>query len=303
MPQISFSTDWLKKFSDPYALLGISVAADDRRVLKRYRNVAKILHPDSYALVDDGTKELASQIFARLVNPAYQKLKQDKGRAETLAMLRFRVRRITREGSLVPQTEIARQLMAAPVQEAEIFYEQAIATLAESQYPTFEQFEAITQQLGELNLVFLRQKMGDPIIREKRTGLVSAAEAKPIQFTPVEPEVVEKPVANYAQRHYERARAYSAKASWSLAVQELRDAIKLEPANSDYHALLGKVYLMQELVGMAKVHFRQALKLNPQNSLALEYAKRLGLELPAQAANDKKPGRGGLFSLFGAKKQ
>ena len=303
MPQIPFTTDWLKKFSDPYAVLGVSVAADERRILKRYRNVAKLLHPDSLVTADDSVRDLASQLFARLVNPAYQKLKQDKGRAETVAMLRFRVRRQNRENPVPPSSLISRQLLDAPFHSVDIFYEQAIAQLIEAQYSPLEQFESVTDQLDELNLVYLQLKMGEPLIREKRTGIVSASTAKPIQFTPVAAET-EKSTSNYAQRHYERAQEYMKKGNWSMATQELRDALRIESDKSEYHALLAKAYLMQNLPGMAKVHFRQALKLNPNDPLALEYAKRLkiSLESPPNGSDNTQQTRAGLFGLFARKR-
>ncbi|MBW4523108.1 MAG: DnaJ domain-containing protein [Scytolyngbya sp. HA4215-MV1] len=306
--------DWLTKFTDPYALLGVSVAADDRRILKRYRNIAKLLHPDSYVASDaalgefastseTSLGEFASQLFARLVNPAYQKIKQEKGRAETSAILRHQVRRLNRDTRMVPTTEIARKLLQEQG-KADVFYEQAVSDLAESQYQPLEQFEIVTQQLCELNLVYLQLKMGDIFIREKRTGLVSAEEAKPIQFTPVKKNP-DQQVENYAQRHYNRAQEYMKKANWQQAIQELRDAIKIEADKSEYHAMLGLVYYAQSMKGMATVYFRQALKLNPKEPLACKYAKELGLQTDATDDRSKKPEpkRSGLFGLFGTKQK
>ncbi|MCU0566160.1 MAG: DnaJ domain-containing protein [Oculatellaceae cyanobacterium Prado106] len=284
MPQTTFSLDWLNQFSDPYAVLGLSVGADEHRVLKRYHAIAKLLHPDSYAHLldrlsaDDLPVELANQIFARLVNPAYQQLKQEKGRAEIMAVLRFRARRLNQEQNLLPQSAIARRLLQTPAPELEIFYEQAVVQLADLQFDPVYQFEPITQQLVEINLVYLHLKMGDPMIRERRTGIVSAPHAVPIQFTPAPAETAEIAVS-YAQRHYQRAQQYAKHANWLRAVAELRDALRLEPQKSEYHSFLAKVYLMQNLKGMARVHFRQALKFNPQDPLALEYAAKLKISL------------------------
>jgi tetratricopeptide (TPR) repeat protein len=312
MAQSSLPSDWLNQFSDPYALLGVSVAADDRRVLSRYRAVAKLLHPDGQVLADEAAKQLAGQLFARLVNPAYQKLKQEKGRAENVALLRFKVRRLCREAPLSPKSALATQLMQHPVSQVDVFYEQAIAQLAESQYQPLDQFEPITRELGELNLVYLQLKMGEVFIREKRTGIVSAPEAKPLQFTPA-PEA--PPHENYAQRHHRRAQEYMKKGNWTQAVQELRDAIKIESDKSEYHALLGVAYLHQNLKGMATVHFRQALKLNPQDPLAAKYAPKLGIQTNsiqdvqpngksanAQQKQKATKSNGGLFGLFRSKK-
>jgi curved DNA-binding protein CbpA len=308
---MSFSSDWLHQFTDPYAVLGLSVAADEHRVLKRYRAIAKLLHPDSNAAEESAQRELASEILARLVNPAYQRLKQAKERAETVTTLRLRVRSINRDEPLLPHSDLGRQLLKIPAQELDIFYEQAIVRLAETQFQPLSQFESITQQLGELNLVYLHLKMGEPAIREKRTGIVSAKQARPVQFAPSTTETADV-ATSYAQRHYQRAQEYAKKANWAQAVAELRDAIRLEPHRSEYHSLLAKAYLMQNLVGMAKVHFRQALKFNPNDPLALDYVKKLSLapdsaasSTPAKATNKadaKVSGSGGLFGLFAKKR-
>jgi curved DNA-binding protein CbpA len=309
MAQTSFSSDWLNLLSDPYAVLGLSVAADDRRVLKRYRSVAKLLHPDGFAAADAATKQLASQLFARLINPAYQKLKQEKERAESLAALRLHIRQMNRDEPLQPRSALAHQLLQAPTQEVEVFYEQAIDRLSERQFQPieqpFDQFASIAQQLSELNLVYLYLKTSEPVIREKRTGLVSATEAK--SFTPPSVETIQT-VTSYAQRHYRRAQVHIQQSNLPQAVAELRDAIRLENDKSEYHALLSKVYLMQNLPGMAKVHCRQALKLNPQDPLALQYAARLNLPIDspaqpskAQSGEQKSPAKpnGSNTSFFG----
>lgn len=302
MSLLPFSADWLKQFSDPYAVMGLAVTADDRRALKRYRHIAKLLHPDSLTEADSETRDFATQLFARLVNPAYQKLKQEKGRAEMLATLRFRVRRMTKEEALVPKSPSARQLLGVPAASIDTFYEQAVTELADAQYQPIDQFVRIAPQIEELNLVYLRLKMGEPMIREKRTGIIPAADAKPLEFTPVAPN--EKVTANYDQRHYQRAQEYMKHAEWAKAVQELRDAIRIDPKKSDYHALIGKAYLMQNLSGMAKTYFQQALKLNPRNELALQHAKQLNLQIdPLMSGTAQKDEKGGLFGGLFAKKR
>jgi tetratricopeptide (TPR) repeat protein len=265
-----FSLDWLNQFSDPYAVLGVSVVADERRILKRYHSVAKLLHPDRFTLNEASHDDLANQILARLVNPAYQQLKQGTKRTEAIAMLRFRARRLRQDLPLLPQSAIARRMMETPLPELDVFYEQAIAQLAPLQFEPIYQFEPIAQQLAELNLVYLHLKMGE-LIREKPTGIVSAPQAVTTQFAAATPQMAN----SYAQRHYQRAQEYAKYANWLQAVAELRDALRLEPEQSDYHALLAEVYWMQNLKGMAKVHFRQALKFDPENAIALSYATKV----------------------------
>jgi curved DNA-binding protein CbpA len=304
MSQILFSPDWPSRFSDPYAVLGLSVAADERRVLKRYHTIAKRLHPDSLASADPAINKLATQLLARLVNPAYQRLKQEKERAETMALLRLQIRRINRDEPLSPQSPVAQKLLKLPIQEADVFYEQSVVQLGESQYQELANFESITQQLGELNLAYLYLKMGEPVIREKRTGIVAATQAKPIQFAPNQTETAQVAI-NYAQRHYYRAQEYAKKANWTQVVAELRDAIRLESTRSEYHSLLAKAYLMQNLIGMAKVHFRQALKFDPKDPLALQYAAKLNLSAepePKAKAGARNSSGGGLFNLFTKKR-
>jgi len=319
MANAALVSEWFDQFSDPYAVLGVSLAADDRRVLKRYRNVAKLLHPDADLSADTAIQELASQLFARMVNPAYQRLKQEKGRAECKATLRFHVRRLNRDTPLQPNSDLARQLMRCPVTEVDIFYEHAVEELSTVQYQAFDRFPQITQQLTELNLVYLQLKMGEVFVSEKRTGLVAANQARPVQFAPL-PSDHEVNSESYAQRHYRRAQEYMKKGNWSQAVQELKDAIKLEADKAEYHSLLGLAYLHQQYAGMAKVYLRQALKLNPQDPIALKYAAKVGLESPAPPQNgkvsqnnttsanrsmqsaEKDKKKGGLFGLFGGEK-
>jgi tetratricopeptide (TPR) repeat protein len=153
--------------------------------------------------------------------------------------------------------------------------------------------------------------MGDVLMREKPTGLVSAAEAKPIQFTPTDTKTNSE---SYAQRHYRRAQEYMKKGNWKEAEQELRDAIKIEAGKSEYHALLGVAYLQQNLQSMAKVYLRQALKLNPKDPLACRFAPKLGLEIVAplkeqlngstlkDQVENKAAKNSGLFGFFRSKK-
>lgn len=313
MSQIAFSPEWLTQFSDPYAVLGLSVSADDRRVLKRYHAIAKHLHPDSFGGTDTAEAEVANQILSRLINPAYQEIKQEKGRAETLARLRMRVRDTARQSRPIASTAQAQSLLDAPSHSLDMLYEQAIASMADVQYTPLSQFLIITPQLLELNTIYLYIKIGAPEIREKRTGVIPAVAARPIQYATLSPDAIATTGPSYAERHAQRAREYLKKRNWSMAVQELRDAIRLEPTQGEFHALLAIAYLMQNLPGMAKVHCRQALKLDPGNQLAIRYAKKLGIEVvlpPISSSADSsgrqasKPSnsadpRKGLFGLFG----
>ncbi|MGF1461508.1 MAG: DnaJ domain-containing protein [Leptolyngbyaceae cyanobacterium] len=311
MTSPAFSPDWLKQFSDPYAVLGVSVAADERRIAKRYRQIAKHLHPDQQIGKPEETREFTNVVLTRLVNPAYQRLKQDKGRAETLATLRFKVRRLTREGKLNPQETLSQQLLQIDEAEVEVFYEKALSEISESQYTSVASFATKTEAIAELNLIYLRRKMGDPVIREKRSGLMSPATvthaASTTTPTAAAANTKDAPQVDYAQRHVARAKTYIAGKSYAEAVQELRDAVRIEPNNSNYHTMLGQAYMMQKMVGMAKVHIRQALRLDAKNPIAQKYAKQLNVDIAAatnppharsSSNGNGKSKRGGLFNLF-----
>ncbi|PSR19822.1 molecular chaperone DnaJ [filamentous cyanobacterium CCP3] len=289
MSHAAFSPEWLKRFTDPYALLGLSVAADERRILKRYRTVAKQLHPDALMHVAPELRQFATQVLPKLVNPAYQRLKQDKSRNEALAMLRFKVRRLSRDQQLTPTGEQSQQLLKVPEPEVDVFYEQAVDRLCDRQYESETDFESCTQQLSELNLVYLRRKMGAPVIREKRTGLMSTASIprSPAPL-PADPPPDGKAVSGlmYAERHYSRAQEYLKGKNVQAAIQELKDALKIDPQNSSYHCLLGQAYLLSKLMGMAKVHFKQALRLNPKNAVALKYAQQLKITVADAPVRD-----------------
>lgn len=306
MSTAPFSPDWIKRYSvDPYAVLGVAVTADERRILKRYRQVAKRLHPDIQATQNESGREFANQVLTRLVNPAYQRLKQDKGRSETLATLRFKVRRLSREQKLLARGELAQQLRESPEPEVDVFYEQALSTLSEAQYSSSEAFAKRTAAIAELNLIYLRRKMGEPVIREKRAGLVSSAVVQqPVSVTANNSagQPVSGPPINYAQRHIDRAKTYINNKKYPQAIQELRDAVRIEPTNSDYHTMLGQAYLLDQKGGMAKVHIRQALKLDSRNAVALKYAQQMNLDITDLSGNGaKKKKSGGLFGRFAKK--
>jgi DnaJ domain len=84
------------------------------------------------------------------------------------------------------------------------------------------------------------------------------------------PDIRSQRVHNYLQL----AECYIEQRQWITAWEALHTALQLDNTNSKCHALLGLVYLNQNLVGMAKVSFRQALRLNPREALALKHITR-----------------------------
>ncbi len=291
------SPAWFSQFTDPYAVLGVSVTADDRRILKRYHQVAKRLHPDVQNAPSAEADAFANQALPKLVNPAYQRLKQEKQRSEILAMLRFKVRRLAREGKFQPQCKESQHLQTVPEAEVDTVYEHTLQLLSTTQYDSAEDFTACTHRISELNLVYFQRKIGETIIREKRVGVmkspiagrtVTSSDGGASQATMGQGSVVDSAPA-YADRHYQRAREYLQGKNAPAAIQELRDALKLEPKNSNFHSLMGQAYLLNKLPGMAKVHFKQALRIDPNNVVAQKYARQLKIDIEPTAPTQSAP--------------
>jgi tetratricopeptide (TPR) repeat protein len=273
-----FDTAWITQAEkDPYAALGVSIFADDRRISKRYWQVAKLLHPDTQVGQNGVTTEFANQLITRIINPTYQRLKQEKTRSEVLATMRFRVRRLANQNGLQPSFESAQQLLRIPEAEVDVFYENTLTQLAEPQFSSPAHFHQTLIQIGQLNLICLRRKMGDVIIREKRTGLVAAPQ-------PPERQEPDPPPTNYAEKYRIRAMSYLQQQNYDMALQELRDALKIEPNNVEFHSLIAQVYFMQQKYGMAKAHLKRTLQLNPNHPVAQKYLQRLEQLAPTAKA-------------------
>ncbi len=280
---------------DPFALIGVSVSADEKRLAKRYRQIAKQLHPDALAggqVCGEMVQAIAAQVIARIVNPSYQKLKHENGRQESLATIRFKVRRLVRTEKLVPTFQSAQQLTAVADDGVDIFYEQSLTWLADSQFQSLQELHTYSLEISQLNLIYLSRKLENLIIRPKRAGLMSAV-VTPTAATPApitqsisgaisneSTAATDEPEINYAQKHSARAKRYLLQQNYELAVQELREALKISPQDPEIHSMIGQAYYRQNMSGMAKTYFRQALKLKPNHKVALKYSKLLGM-LPA----------------------
>ncbi len=273
---------------DPFALIGVSVSADEKRIAKRYRHIAKQLHPDALAsgsVAEGMNATIAAQVIARIVNPSYQKLKHEKGRQESLTTIRFRVRRLVRTEKLLPTFKSAQQLADIDDENVDIFYEQWMTWFSERQFQSLDSLYTRSLEISQLNLIFLSRKLENLVIRPKRAGLISAAVTPTAAVAAKTAEATESseaaspdtPDINYAQKHTSRAKTYLTQQNYEMAVQELREALKISPQNPEIHSMIGQAYYRQNLSGMAKTYFRQALKLKPTHKVALKYSKLLGM--------------------------
>ena len=309
-----FSTE----FTDNYALLGVPVTADPKEVRKSYLKIARRLHPDSNAKAGEDEKQLASQLLSKFVNPAWECISQEKSRIEYGVLMKMKGKGAAAGDETVVNTfgPYARQLLVTP--DVDLKYRSLVQELANKQYEVLNQVEELTAQLSELNLVYLMKTEGRTV--GGPAGSPEAATVKTGSATPTpQPQASTNPYAarqSLAEPYYNRAEIAFRRQNYAQAVLELRDALKLEPTNSRFHALMGMVYLEQKQGTMARIHFDKALGTNPQEPMAVEGKARLQAMAGAQASTDKAgkatpkatstskdPKAGGLFGgLFGKKK-
>jgi curved DNA-binding protein CbpA len=320
--QMSFQlTRGLAEFGYPdhYAVLGLEVDASAGDTRKRYMKLARLLHPDSSGKMD---KALASQVLSKWVNPAYQVLSQEKERTDYCLLLKLVGQRANLEYDTSRLVFTSSQdLLEA--EDYETFYQSTHRSLVENQYLQLDRSVDLVEQISELNLVFLLRRENVRSYSSRQS--TNPGSTNNVTVEPISPnasiEVKMKEPADkksstsddYVRQYVRRADELIAKNLFAAAVQELRDALKLDPQNSHCHGLMGVVYLRQNQPKMAKVHLTQALKLDPQNAMALEGINKLK-KLEAQAAKTAQPmakptqtgakptERRGLFGLFGGKK-
>ena len=304
---LEYSSEWQNWLIDPYAVIGVPVTADGQRLVKRYRSVAKLLHPDRYVQADSAVRQLVTQLLTRLVNPAYGKVKDDVSQKEILVLIKLQARQMAKDGVGL-QTAVARSLKSQPTGYVDSFYEQQVSDLSDRQYADLDAFGEVTRSLMELNAVYFQLKEGEPTWRPRRTGLMSTpsmSQTSPSQAsspqTSAQHSAAPAQTSNhlYARRHYDRAKHYAQTSGWKEAITELKDAIRMDQACSDYHALLGFVYFKQEQRGMARVHFKQALKLNPEDKLAKRFLPYVTDDRPTAIPDAKTPEKRKLFGIFG----
>lgn len=319
-------------FTDYHAILGVPVDADPKEIRKHYLKLARRLHPDSCVKESEEDRKRAAEFLSKLVNPAYEQLSNEKNYTEYLLLLKLKGQQALRQQeTIMLGSELARRLASEPG-EIDNAYRSAIRDLAEMQYQHLDQTAVLTGQISELNLIYLMRKAtkgdfapGAPAARpaasaspaSSSTASTSASPAAARQPQPKPPQTRESILAAYLRR----AQEFEGKQDYTSALKELRDALQLHPTNPVTHSRLGVVYLKANQPTMAKIHFRKALELNPQDAIAQEGLRRVdptaaqqaqakGAKAPDPKAakpgakgGDKPQSGGGLFGLFGGKKK
>jgi curved DNA-binding protein CbpA len=303
-------------YTDHYAILGLPVDAPSNEIRKRYLKIARSLHPDSCPLGTD--KELASQVLSKLVNPSYQALSQEKERSEYALLLKLVGQRANLELD-VTRLKYEQAQKIANDAGFEKRYEELVATLSQQQYDDLEQLISYVEQLSELNLVFLLRRENPQYqaasANSPAVATISSA-ANPAPAVASAPAVVNVNVAgatsqtsdDFVRQYIRRAEDLMNKNRFQEAIKELRDAIKIDPNSVRCQTLLGRIYLKQNQLTMAKVHLNQARKLDPENlDMMKAMAELQKLEKAASKSTQSQQGkntdqRRGLFGLFGGKK-
>jgi curved DNA-binding protein CbpA len=295
--------------TDHHAILGIPMDASMAEVRKRYIKLARLLHPDSCKAVTPEKKQLAMQLFSKLVNPAYNTLVSDSNYAEHKIFLRTVSERTQQDPQQIHwQWEPAQKLLSATNWEKD--YKQAVSDLAGEQYQDVDEAVDTIGKLSELNLVYLirqSQSATNYAYQPDSSKAPSPAPAAKTSHHSQETTTTSES-GSYADRYCTRAEELIASNSLDMAKKELQEAIKLDSNHAYSHALLGSVYLKQNQLTVAKVHINKALQLDPQQSKALEVKKKLdrlqGKSAGKPAKGKKGKSNGGLFGgLFGGKKK
>ncbi len=292
--------------TDNHAILGVSMDAEFDDIRKRYMRIARRLHPDTCPFQNPADQELAKQLLAKLVSPAYNQFSKENERREYVLLLKTMGDRAVKEQRTIQwQTEAAKQLIQT--HDYQKAYETMLQELAKKQYESPQKAVEIIGQISELNLAYL--------LRKTQRGAVSAPASVPSPAPIVTP--APSPTApkkdSFVEQACRRAEQLMASQNYAGAILELKDAIKREPDNSQCHGLLGLVYLKQNQPKLATPHVNRALQLNPKQPEALEAKKQLEKATP-QATSKAKPSQptankseksgGGLFGgLFGGKKK
>ena len=298
--------------TDYHAILGVSLNADAKQIRLRYLKIAQKLHPDTCK----SDKQRANEILSKLVNPAYEKLSRQNTSAEHQIVLTQIGRRLAENRDKVTlNAEFDRELSQAG-DKLEAVYDRHLNNLTAKQYEPLEQSSQTLALLSELNLVYLMLKYVRDLGREENVTFQQQPEttvpkaAKP-QTPPTQPP--DEPTSeSIIDSYLRRAKQYIAKGSIIEAIAELRDALKIDPKHSTIHALLGKAYIRQQQLTMAKVHINKAYQANPQDPVAIESKKELEKlttgknKSNTDSTSGKKsdPGNSGFFSgFFGSKKK
>ena len=303
---------------DHHAILGASLNANPKTIRSHYLKIAQKLHPDK-CRNDKIKAQTAGTILSRLVNPAYEQLSRKNAFAEhQLVLTQIGKRLAENKAQITVKSESARELLKAG-DSAELVYAKLLKKLTQEQYKSLDIVEQKLGEISELNLVYLmlnsdrginRDNKQSPAKNKQTVKQVQPAVAATTSNISTEEPTTESRVAAFVAR----AQQYITKGEFDRAIQELKDALRIEPNHAVAHAVMGKAYLHKKQLTMAKVHISKACKAEPHNAVVMESKKIL--DKMTKVANKSKTTRSnsakdsskstnsGFFSgFFGSKKK
>jgi tetratricopeptide (TPR) repeat protein len=302
-------------FKDSHAFLGVPIDADTTGIRDRYKEIARLMHPDSARWKTATDKELATKLFSSLVTHAYSQLSRTAQLQEQQMMLDLIGRRILTEANKVDLTsEAAQKLYKESTAAINNTYQKLLRELADRQYQNLGESMDVTGQISELNLVYLLRRQNQSIGPQPSSGRV-ASNSGSLSSNPAPestnssevPKVTETAKMPRVENALRRAEEYMSMRNWAKASLELREVLKEDGNNAKAHAQIAIVYFRQNQSTMAKVHINKALQLAPNDptvKVARIELKNLMTDSssPSKAKATSAEAKGGIFGMFGGKK-
>jgi tetratricopeptide (TPR) repeat protein len=297
-------------FTDHHAFLGVSVDADATGVRDRYKEVARLMHPDSANWQTVSEKMLATKIFSSVVNQSYGQISKAAQLQEQQAMLELLAKRITADaGKIDISGSSAQKLYQQNSEDLNRVYHELLRELALQQYRLLDSTTEFTGQISELNLVYLLRKRNQtsrpPIANASSTTskAVDQSSAEAVNTTESSKNAeVKNPLQG--EKAMRRAEEYINMRNWTKANVELREVLKDDPSNAIAHAQMAIVYYRQNQITMAKMHINKAIQLDPSAPIvrnAKQEIKKMMSDTPTVTKSTSPAAKGGLFGMFGKK--
>jgi curved DNA-binding protein CbpA len=312
---------------DHHAILGVSIDADAKQIRLQYLKIAQKLHPDK-CREDAAKAKTAGQILSKLVNPAYEQLSRKSAFAEhQLVLTQIGKRLAENKNTITVKNSLAQELLKAK-DGAELVYPRLLKQLNTELYQSLAQSGEVIEAISELNLVYVMLQSDRRINRSNIPA--TPPPVKPVKSQPATPPPTSKatlaqetsPAPNIPSEEpssdsrvnafINRAQQYIGKGDFDQAIQEIKDALRINPNHGIAHAIIGRAYLHKKQLTMAKVHIDKAFQAQPHNEIVIESKKALErlskVSSQSKASNpgsngkstdkNNKPGNSGFFSGF-----
>jgi curved DNA-binding protein CbpA len=319
--------------TDHHAILGVSLDAEPKQIRLQYLKIAQKLHPDKCRL-DTARMKIAGDILSKLVNPAYEQLSRKNAFAEHQLILTQIGKRLAENKNKISVKSQPAQELLNVVGSAELVYPKLLKKLAAEQYKSLERATAEIEVISELNMIYLMlqgdrtvnrsisqmtpKPSQEKVAQNKVTVAQSKTTATQSSVSPAIAKVEEPAIESRVTTFVNRAQQYISRGEFDQAIQELKDALRIDPNHGIAHAVMGRAYLHKKQLTMAKVHISKAFQADPHNQIVMDSKKALD---KLTKANDKSKtsnpgdagkspnknsnsGNSGFFSgFFGSKKK